>query len=445
MSMNKYNLFNLYKFHKPNDQWGKLFQKKWIAKRETRAYHGEHLTESRWKAIFSHKLTAVAQLDSIEKIKEGEEVAATPISLQTYAVLEKRLDIALFRAMFASSSRQARQFILHGHVHVNGVRIVDPNFELKAGDVFSCNPEKVLEALAREKPDFKTSVKVTEQQIAKWNSYVKRVLADPQKQNEYVAKYLDRMNENKRTELVEKFKNKAVDTKEVIIADAVIIGAKNHQKLEEDQALKSDIYQVKYAGNKELCDKLLAIYNTVVKDVFKGDAALVFGKSDDDIHKIVKGFLGNQSKPVKSIKQLSLEIHRSLSDPELVKKLSSGSASVPKALRNSILTRLARSKHVSIKETATDEEAEKSVSIKLPFQKHLFGRQDIKKPYFTPWQTRPFIGPFAILPHHLEISFPTCHAVYLRDPVARPGASEVISPFGPVTHERAYMYYTRNA
>lgn len=41
----------------------------------------------------------------------------------TYAPLERRLDTAIFRAMFASSSRQARQFVIHGAVKVNGKQV----------------------------------------------------------------------------------------------------------------------------------------------------------------------------------------------------------------------------------------------------------------------------------------------------------------------------------
>ena len=37
-----------------------------------------------------------------------------------YAPLERRLDTAVFRALFASSTRQARQFVTHGSVKVNG-------------------------------------------------------------------------------------------------------------------------------------------------------------------------------------------------------------------------------------------------------------------------------------------------------------------------------------
>ena len=71
--------------------------------------------------------------------------------------------------------------------------------------------------------------------------------------------------------------------------------------------------------------------------------------------------------------------------------------------------------------------------------KNIFGRKDPSRSYFTPWTPRPFLGAFAILPSHIEISFDTCHAIYLRDPVARPGHSEVISPFPDHVHERAYV------
>ena len=37
--------------------------------------------------------------------------------------LERRLDIAIYRAMFASSARQARQFVVHGAVKVNGKKV----------------------------------------------------------------------------------------------------------------------------------------------------------------------------------------------------------------------------------------------------------------------------------------------------------------------------------
>jgi ribosomal protein S4 len=40
-----------------------------------------------------------------------------------YYPLERRLDTAIFRALFASSVRQARQFVVHGLVKVNGKKV----------------------------------------------------------------------------------------------------------------------------------------------------------------------------------------------------------------------------------------------------------------------------------------------------------------------------------
>lgn len=49
--------------------------------------------------------------------------APTPYMNMVYAPLERRLDTAIFRALFASSTRQARQFVVHGDVKVNGKKV----------------------------------------------------------------------------------------------------------------------------------------------------------------------------------------------------------------------------------------------------------------------------------------------------------------------------------
>lgn len=57
--------------------------------------------------------------------KDGKIYPArpTPYSHMTFAPLERRLDVAIFRALFASSARQARQFVIHGAVTVNGQKV----------------------------------------------------------------------------------------------------------------------------------------------------------------------------------------------------------------------------------------------------------------------------------------------------------------------------------
>lgn len=47
----------------------------------------------------------------------------TPYMQMTFAPLERRLDTAVFRALFASSVRQARQMVIHGAVNVNGKKV----------------------------------------------------------------------------------------------------------------------------------------------------------------------------------------------------------------------------------------------------------------------------------------------------------------------------------
>lgn len=40
-----------------------------------------------------------------------------------------------------------------------------------------------------------------------------------------------------------------------------------------------------------------------------------------------------------------------------------------------------------------------------------------------------YAAPFIFLPAYLEVSFPTCSGIYVRHPTARPGYSEIASPF----------------
>jgi small subunit ribosomal protein S4 len=49
--------------------------------------------------------------------------------------LELRLDNVAFRAGWGASRAQARQFVRHGHVRVNGKRVTIPSYRLRRGDV----------------------------------------------------------------------------------------------------------------------------------------------------------------------------------------------------------------------------------------------------------------------------------------------------------------------
>lgn len=52
-------------------------------------------------------------------------------------MLETRLDNMVYRLGFASSIRQARQMVVHGHMRVNNNKVDIPSFAVKVGDVLS--------------------------------------------------------------------------------------------------------------------------------------------------------------------------------------------------------------------------------------------------------------------------------------------------------------------
>ena len=449
-SMNKYNLFNLYKKQPIRYQGLTLFQQKWKAKRETRAYHGEHLTESRWKTLFLPNLESVAQLDASLK---GVEVSPTPMSLQTFAVLEKRLEFAIFRSMFASSVRQAREFIRSGSVQVNGVTIRHPAFPLKSGDVFSVAPEKVMLAMGRVKPSVEQAVKVDNKQIAVWNKYVNAAKQTPKdvwelKQTKPKSlNTLDKVNKESRIETVKKF-NAAIEadmlktqkntTREVILNKILEIAAgKEAEELIPEQFLSL------VASNKTDSVKCIEAYKILKKashdliNTHSLDACVKFitTKSADFASPAAAKDASSVKKILSEIVNQQLERVRRNAEQS---KLPEDAKTIPfsPAFGKSLRSVAPLEKDVVL-------EDESKAIVNLPWQKGLFGRQDPSQPFFTPWTPRPFIGAFAILPHHIEISFETCHAIYLNDPVARPDHSEVISPFPDHVHERSYMYYVR--
>jgi len=55
-------------------------------------------------------------------------------SLSVEALLERRLQTMVFRKDLANNLKQARQFIVHGHIAVNGRKVSLPNYVVRAGE-----------------------------------------------------------------------------------------------------------------------------------------------------------------------------------------------------------------------------------------------------------------------------------------------------------------------
>ncbi len=114
------------------------------AKQKLKGYYG-NITEKQFKRTY------------VEAQRRKGNTAENLIAL-----LESRLDAAVYRAKFVPTVFAARQFVNHGHVKVNGQRVNIPSYRLKAGDVIevrdkSRNMALVLEALGspeRDVPDY---------------------------------------------------------------------------------------------------------------------------------------------------------------------------------------------------------------------------------------------------------------------------------------------------
>jgi len=76
--------------------------------------------------------------------------AKGPTGENLIITLERRLDSTLRRAGFAASHAQARQFILHGHVSVNGRKVNIPSYLISVGDEISIKEKMKQNAMVMD-------------------------------------------------------------------------------------------------------------------------------------------------------------------------------------------------------------------------------------------------------------------------------------------------------
>jgi small subunit ribosomal protein S4 len=65
-------------------------------------------------------------------------------------LLESRLDNVVYRMGIASTRRQARQFVAHGHICVNGKRVDVPSYRVEPGDVIEVHAKAKKNPFIRE-------------------------------------------------------------------------------------------------------------------------------------------------------------------------------------------------------------------------------------------------------------------------------------------------------
>jgi hypothetical protein len=100
---------------------------------------------------------------------------------------------------------------------------------------------------------------------------------------------------------------------------------------------------------------------------------------------------------------------------------------------------------ISTPESMEDSSRSDAAQLRRALEYLSLNEVDESKPYATPWAPREYLPAFAFIPRYLEVNQNICGAVYLRHPVAKPGYSEVPTPFSEEANSAAFKWYLRRS
>ncbi|EGP84146.1 unnamed protein product [Zymoseptoria tritici ST99CH_1A5] len=440
----KWNLYNLTRVTTPPASNKTFFQQKWAAKSMLRSYHNPDVREGTWTRMFDRRLPAVVPMDHRYLAKEdGSEMAKgrgmgvekspveeqdartgaarnranqkTPYMHMTFHPLERRLDTSIFRALFASSTRQARQFVVHGFVKVNGKKMKYPGYQLNPGDMFSVEPDMVL---------FATGARKMKKDDNRSNLEVQRAYLKRQEREEETNEQRSRRREQEAEDAMEE----DVDAEEL-----------------EDGASPGDGVAVVDPKTN---------YGTELRALMKR-AKVILADSKRDLSGKSKIELRNFTRQVKTVfaklrKTEESETEATLEGlettlAEILTKVPQDSVPQSENPASTEVTDAAASSETpaqSIKENANRARKDAEL-LHAALERARANPIDQSKPYATPWEPREFMSAFAFIPRYLEVNQNICSAVYLRHPVARPGLAEVPTPFSAETMALGFNWYLR--
>lgn len=112
-------------------------------------------------------------------IREAQRAGDRPPGERLLQLLELRLDNVLTRLGFATTRAQARQFVVHGHVDVNGWRCDIPSRLVSEGDVVALRAESPVRPAASAATELIDRVPAW--LLADHEALVGRVLREPQR------------------------------------------------------------------------------------------------------------------------------------------------------------------------------------------------------------------------------------------------------------------------
>ncbi|MEO0202783.1 MAG: 30S ribosomal protein S4 [candidate division WOR-3 bacterium] len=96
-------------------------------------------------------------------------------------LLERRLDNVVFRAGFAHTRSQARQFVRHGHILVNGKRIDIPSYLVKTGDIIIIDEKMRGNYEINSAIEFHKQLPKADWLEVDYNNYACKVIREPQR------------------------------------------------------------------------------------------------------------------------------------------------------------------------------------------------------------------------------------------------------------------------
>ncbi|KAG5996546.1 hypothetical protein E4U54_002540 [Claviceps lovelessii] len=517
-SWNKYNLYNLYRNAGREPQirgTPTFFQQKWAAKSKTRAYHGEHIPEKKWVRLFSRRLLSAVDLPpaylaahdgseqaagrgsglttlnlsaenysrvpqlsteeksrrrpptfgDVNKLLSEQFTKMTPYMQMTFAPLERRLDTAVFRALFASSVRQARQFVIHGAVKVNGKKMVHPSYQLNPGDMFQVDIEKVMYGTGQQK-------------APEGNKRLSENLAARKKKSEaFYATAISKAATKSSPEGGSPAKATTAD------GETVEAEATSPEQNAEDQS-GSGGEKSTQAGLEALSEeeawkvnnRALKYLLKDVKKILKNNPKELSAKEKKQLRLFrtdAKRFLSHPEDSTINVQELMRDLGLQMKSHELMRESfekltittapstadeASSSSSSPEASLESETAQPEYNRQRQIDkglEGLSEEQKEKALRIMGDSQLSRGEMRrlaelltydeenpiDDSKPYATPWRPRPFMSAFAFIPRYLEVNPNICAAVYLRHPVARKGMAEVPTPFSYLTSQLTHNWY----
>eukprot|EP00835_Amoeboradix_gromovi_P005707 NODE_567_length_6607_cov_0.300553.p2 type:complete len:320 gc:universal NODE_567_length_6607_cov_0.300553:5733-4774(-) len=129
MSMHPHNLYELQR-HRFALTGKNTFKQRWLAKREILGYFGGTIRTTQFKKIFA-KYPIPAPIVNHEQVKADNSIQ---LSL-AFGMMERRLDVILFRALLAPSTFASSSLISRGYVTVNGEVVRAASTLVDLGDI----------------------------------------------------------------------------------------------------------------------------------------------------------------------------------------------------------------------------------------------------------------------------------------------------------------------